>query len=94
MLVEDAPESRSPVWDNSPHFNLFEEFRGASYLQRYDLLCRKLTQEQLYTTASVIASPRTASDTGDFSSLSAMTSLKTFVASLAGHVAAAAARLE
>ena len=94
MLVEDAPESRSPVRDNSPHFNLFVEFRGASYLQRYDLLCRKLTQEQLYTTASVIASPRTASDTGDFSSLSAMTSLKTFVASLAGHVAAAAARLE
>ena len=94
MLVEDAPESRSPVRDNLPHFNLFEEFRGASYLQRYDLLCRKLTQEQLYTTASVIASPRTASDTGDFSSLSAMTSLKTFVASLAGHVAAAAARLE
>ena len=94
MLVEDAPESRSPVRDNSPHFNLFVEFRGASYLQQYDLLCRKLTQEQLYTTASVIASPRTASDTGDFSSLSAMTSLKTFVASLAGHVAAAAARLE
>jgi len=94
MLVEDAPESRSPVKDNSPHFPVFEEFKGASYLQRYDLLCQKLTQEQLYTTASVIASPRTAADSGDFSSLSSMTSLKTFVSSLAGHIAGEAARLE
>jgi len=94
MLVEDAPESRSPVKDNSPHFPVFEEFKGASYLQRYDLLCQKLTQEQLYTTASVIASPRIAVDSGDFSSLSPMTSLKTFVTSFAGQIAAAAARLE
>ncbi|NTW89077.1 MAG: restriction endonuclease [Desulfobulbaceae bacterium] len=94
MLVEDASKSQSPVRDNSPHFPVFEEFKGASYLQRYDLLCQKLTREQLYTTASVIASPRTAADSGDFSSLSPMTSLKTFVTSLAGHIAAEAARLE
>lgn len=94
MLVEDAPESCSPVRDNSPHFPVFEEFKGASYLQRYDLLCQKLTQEQLYTTASLITSPRTAAGSGDFTSLSAMTSLKTFVTSLAGHIAAEAARLE
>lgn len=94
MLVEDASESRSPVRDNSPHFPVFEEFKGASYLKRYDLLCQKFTQEQLYTTASVIASPRTTADSGDFSSLSSMTSLKTFVTSLAGHIAAEAARLE
>lgn len=94
MLVEDAFGSRSPVRDSSPHFPVFEEFRGASYLQRYDLLCQKLTQEQLYTTASVIATPRTAASNGDFASLSSMTSLKTFVTSLAGHIAAEAARLE
>jgi type II restriction enzyme len=73
---------------------VFEECKGASYLQRYDLLCQKLTQEQLYTTASLITSPRTAAGNGDFTSLSAMTSLKTFVTSLAGHIAAEAARLE
>jgi len=93
MLVEDAPESRSPVRDASTHFPVFDEFKGASYLKRYDLLCQKLVQEQLYTTAAVITSPRTAAETGEFSSLSAMTSLKTFVASLAGHIAAEAARL-
>ena len=93
MMVEDAPASRAPVRDASPHFPVFEEFKGASYLKRYDLLCQKLVQEQLYTTASVIAAPRKSVKTGDFSELSPMTGLKTFVTALAGHVAAEAARL-
>lgn len=94
MLVEDAKKSQSPVRDSSPHFDVFEVFKGASYLQRYDLLCQKLIKEKLYTTASVIASPRKAIDTGDFSQMSPMTGIKTFVTSLAGHIAAEAARLD
>lgn len=94
MLVEDAPGSRSPVRIASPHFPVFEEFVGASYLERYNLLCQKLVQEGLYTTACVITSPRSASATGAFSAISAMTDLKTFVTKLAGHVAAEAARLK
>jgi hypothetical protein len=94
MLVEDAPESRSAIRDRSPHFPIFKEFVGASYLKRYDLLCQKLVQERLYTTATLLASPRSAAQTGEVSAMSAMTNLKTFVTKLAGHVAAEAARLE
>lgn len=93
MLVEDAPESRAPVKDKSPHFKIFEEFKSASYVKRYDLLCQKLVQEQLYTTAGLITSPRGADKTGDYSELSSMTSLTTFVTSLAGHAASQFARL-
>lgn len=93
MVVEDAPKSRSPVRDVSPHFPVFEEFRGASYLRRYDLLCQKLVQEQLYTTAALIMSSRSSAVTGEYSEMSAMTGLKSFVTALAGHVAAGAARL-
>lgn len=93
MLVEDAPGSRSPVKDKSPHFPVFEEFSGASYLGRYDLLCQRLVQEQLYTTATLITSPRSAADSGQFVEMSRMTGLRTFVTALAGHVAAASARL-
>lgn len=92
MMVEDAPESRRPVRDASLHFQVFPEFQGTSYLQRYDILCQRLIQEQLYTTASVITSPRTAVTSGEYSELSEMTGLKAFVASLAGHCAAEAAR--
>jgi hypothetical protein len=93
MMVEDAPKSRSPIRDSSPHFPVFKEFKGASYLRRYDLLCQRLVQEQLYTTAAVIAATRSAVDNGNFIDLSDMTSLKVFITSLAGHIASAAARL-
>lgn len=92
ILVEDAPGSQSAVRIRSPHFPAFPDFEGASYLKRYDLLCRRLVKEQLYTTAAVISSPRSAADTGEHGSLSEMSGLKTFVTSLAGHVAAEAAR--
>jgi hypothetical protein len=93
MLVEDTPASQTPIKDKSPHFPVFEEFKGASYLKRYDLLCQKLVKEQLYTTATIITSPRGTADTGQHSEMSPMTGLKTFVTTLAGHVAAEAARL-
>jgi hypothetical protein len=92
MLVEDAPESRRPVRDVSPHFPVFPEFQGASYLKRYDVLCQRLVQEQLYTTACLMASPREAVSSGVYSDLSDMTNFRTFITSLAGHVAAEAAR--
>ncbi len=93
MMVEDAPRSRSPVKDTSPHFPVFAEFKNASYLERYDLLCQKLVKQQLYTTAGLITSKRSAATNGEFSEMSAMTGLKTFVTALAGHIAAEAARL-
>lgn len=92
IMVEDAAGSRSAVRDSSPHFPVFPEFQGASYLKRYDILCQRLIKEQLYSAASVIASPREAVTSGAYSDLSEMTSFKTFVTSLAGHVAAEAAR--
>ena len=92
MLVEDAPGSRTSVRDSSPHFPVFPEFKGASYLERYNVLCRKLTQERLYTTATLLATPRTAVTTGDYTELSELTGLRTFITSFAGHIAAEAAR--
>lgn len=92
MVVEDAPESRAAVRESSPHFPVFPEFVGSSYLQRYDILCKKLAKEQLYSAASVIATPRSAVADGTYSELSSMTGLRSFVASLAGHIAAEAAR--
>jgi hypothetical protein len=92
MLVEDSPRSRKPVRDVSPNFPVFPEFQNASYVQRYDILCKKLVQEQFYTTATALASPPSAVLTGKYETLSEMTSLKTFVTTFAGHIAAEAAR--
>lgn len=92
MVVEDCPASRKPVNDRSPHFPLFPDFRGASYADRYNVLCKKLVQEQLYTSSALLMTPRSAVTDGAYASLSELTSLKTFVTSFAGHIAAEAAR--
>lgn len=94
MMVEDAPESRKPVKDRSPHFPIFKDFKQASYLKRYDVLCERLVREQLYTNATILTSERSAVTDGAYSELSNMTSLKAFITSLAGHIATSAARLD
>ncbi|TDK26206.1 restriction endonuclease [Luteimonas aestuarii] len=91
ILVEDCEKSRRPVRDSSPHFPVFPEFERASYLIRYEVLCRRLIQENLYSQATVIASPRTARVGGDYVELSQTTGLRAFAARLAGHVAGWAA---
>jgi hypothetical protein len=92
MLVEDCEKSRSPVASKEPHFPVFPEFKTASYADRYDLLCQKLMQEKLYTSATTILSPRTAKSTGAYCELSELTGLKNFVITLASHISAEAAR--
>jgi len=86
VLLEDAPASRKPVTDMSPNFPLFPEFRGASYADRYNILCKKLMSEELYTAAAVILSPRSAAKSGVYSEMNAVTGLESFVTTLAGHI--------
>ena len=93
MLVEDTAGSRSPVRDNSPNFAVLAEFQRTSYLDRYNILCRKLVQERLYSSATVLATPRDAAASGEYRELGELTSLRTFVTSFAGHIAAEAARM-
>lgn len=92
MLVEECDGSQNAIKDRSAHFPVFSDFEDASYAGRYDILCKKLVRERLYTAASVVLSPRTAEKTGAFGNLSEMTSLRSFIASFAGHIAGEAAR--
>lgn len=92
MLLEDCQKSRKSVKDRSPHFPILPDFHNASYAQRYDILCKKLIRENLYTCASLLLSSRKASTTGKFAELSTMSGLETFITTFAGHIAAAAAR--
>lgn len=92
ILLEDCPASRKPVSEKSEHFPVFPEFRGASYADRYHILCRKLMEERLYTAASLLLSPRTGERSGAYASHSELTGIGGFVAALAGHIATEAAR--
>lgn len=56
FMLEDCSKSQSPVRVAEPHFKVFPAFVGASYGQRYELFCRKLVLERLYTASAFITS--------------------------------------
>jgi len=67
MLLEDATGSTRPVSVAEPHFPVFDDFRGASYAKRYEILLTKMVRERLYDAASLILSPSDAGRNGAFS---------------------------
>ena len=56
FMLEDCDASNRPVKVKEPHFKVFPDFVGASYMKRYELFCRKLVLERHYTSASFITS--------------------------------------
>ena len=91
MMIEDGPASCSPVRNEAPHFPAFPVFDGASYADRYNVLCRRLVAERLYSAASLLLSSRDGRESGDYRELGETTGLRHFVTELAAHVAAEAA---
>lgn len=69
----------------------YTSINGVSYLERFDILCRRMMQKQLYTAACVVKSPRTAINDGRHGEVTRDTSIRAFLASLASHVCSIAA---
>jgi restriction endonuclease XhoI-like protein len=86
FVLEECEDSLSSVAFKSPHFPAMKEFTSTSYAQRYEILCKKLVQEQLYDAAALALTKREAVDTGEYRCISKMTSAKRFAATLAGKV--------
>jgi restriction endonuclease XhoI-like protein len=54
MLLVKSKQSMIPVKVREPHFDVFPEFRNASYADRYRALLTKLMRERLYEATSLI----------------------------------------
>jgi Restriction endonuclease XhoI len=89
FVLEDCAKSLSRVNIQSPHFPALPEFKDTSYAARYEILCRKLVQEQVYDAAALVLTSSNAGTDGSFHSLSELTSAKRFVVSLAGKISGA-----
>jgi hypothetical protein len=88
MLLEEAPKSTRSVAVSEPHFKVFEEFRGASYVKRYELFCLKLVRERLYDSACFLLSDKVGGSKGLFREPVSELSFGNFVASLTGRAIA------
>jgi len=86
MLLEECDASMRPVRCDEPHFPVFEEFRDASYARRYQILCERLVERQLYSAAALELTP-TGKDS--HRALSPATSMRNMFSEFAGRLLAA-----
>jgi len=82
MLIGNDPHSTAPVKNYSSHFPVLPEFEGASYMKRYEILCRKLILERLYSSVALLWTDHEGNygDTSDF------LSFHRFILSLQSHL--------
>ncbi|WP_296452379.1 PaeR7I family type II restriction endonuclease [Rubinisphaera sp.] len=85
FLLEDCPRSHSPVKIKAPHFKTFEEFQGASYAKRYEVMLTKLLRERLYDGTCLLLSKREDANKGLSNSPIQELSFNSFASSLSGH---------
>jgi Restriction endonuclease XhoI len=86
MLVQDDPSNHEPVRVAEPHYKVFPEFKNISYVQRYELFCKKIVRERLYDAASLLLTPKPVGrDKATYSEPDREVGFDNFAASLIGH---------
>jgi len=88
MLLEDTCKSQTPVRVSEPHFEVFEEFKEASYAKRYELFCERLVRERLYDATCLLLSDRSNGLKGGYSEPNPEINFKNFAISLSAHAIA------
>ena len=74
--------SINPVRNNEPHYPVLPEFKTASYLDRYRILCQKLILERHYSMAALVST----SGPDHYEDVSEDTSIEKFIRSFIGHL--------
>ena len=87
FMLEDCDASNRPIGVQEPHFNVFPEFAGASYMRRYELFCRRLVLERYYTASAFITSSSQDGLNGVYNMPAEDLSIERFAKVLVAHVA-------
>ncbi len=87
FMLEDCEASNRPVAVQEPHFKVFPEFNGASYMKRYELFCRKLVLERHYSATAFLTSTSQDGIRGSFKMPAEDLSIERFAKVLVAHAA-------
>jgi len=86
FMLEDCDASNRSVSVKEPHFKVFPEFIKASYMKRYELFCRKLILERLYTASAFLTSTTEGGFHGVYKTPANDLSMERFAKMLTSHV--------
>ena len=82
MIVGKDAESTHVVKVSEPHFQVRKEFKKATYLDRYRILCQRLVLEHKYNAVALIATQ----GKGHYENIAKNISIETFIDSFRGHL--------
>jgi hypothetical protein len=85
MLIEDNSKSRRPVSLKEPHFPVDQVFVGASYAQRYELLCRRLVRERHYSASTLMLAAKEQAAVGGYVEPAADLTMAALANSMVAH---------
>lgn len=85
-LTAITTESITPQREKQVRLGVDPEFDGASYAERYDIICQRLVSSGLYTAAAVLRCDRRQGYVGHFESMSHESSIQNFIMALAERV--------
>jgi len=88
MLMADNEESRGPVGLREPNFQADDEFQGASYARRAELLCLRMVRKRLVSGAAFIMSRQEEGLEGGYSEPNEELRFERFARELTSHVGA------
>ena len=84
FLLEDCPRVKTPVRNKEPYFKVDPAFEKASYSKRYELLCRRLVLERVYSAACLVMATNAAET--EITQPAEDLNFKRFAAAMRGHV--------
>lgn len=84
FLLEDCGRVKTAVRNKEPYFKVDQAFDKASYSKRYELLCRRLVLERVYSAACLVMA--TNSSKSRLTQPAKDLSFQRFAAALRGHV--------
>jgi len=86
ILMADTEKSRSSVRIREPNFEVDEEFKEASYIDRTEQLCLRMVRQRLVDQAAFITSHRERGLDGEYNKTNPELTFERFLSSLVAHV--------
>lgn len=86
ILMADTDKSQSPVRVREPNFEVDDEFKDASYIDRAEQLCLRMVRQRLVDQASFLTAGKESGLNGEYSEPNPELTFNRFLSSLVGHI--------
>lgn len=86
LLMGEEEQSTSPVSVREPNFEVFDEFKGASYVDRGEQLCLRLLRQRLYDGCAFLLSNSEGGLEGEYAEPIEELAFGRFASSLSGYI--------